>query len=187
MKFFLNVFSEFSDKNICYYSKRIQTCHLLCKRPACYHSTSKTHARGMIFKLNPIHASVIYPLADPRGGARDARPPWGSKFFHFHAVFGKKLRNNSIFGSWRPPLGKILDPPLLSDYQNSLNSLNSMKALLHYCPQRSCGKVMFLHLSVSHSVHRGCLPQCMLGYTPHDGHCSGRYASYWNALLNILL
>ena len=27
-------------------------------------------------------------------------------------------------------------------------------------------KVMFLHLSVSHSVHRGCLPQCMLGYTP---------------------
>ena len=29
-----------------------------------------------------------------------------------------------------------------------------------------CLKVMFLHLSVSHSVHRGCLPQCMLGYTP---------------------
>ena len=23
----------------------------------------------------------------------------------------------------------------------------------YYCPQRSCGKVMFLHLSVSHSVH----------------------------------
>ena len=45
-------------------------------------------------------------LADPRGGARDARPPWGSKFFHFHAVFGKKLKNNSTFGSWRPPWGK---------------------------------------------------------------------------------
>ena len=27
-----------------------------------------------------------------------------------------------------------------------------------YRPQRSCGKVMFLHLSVSHSVHRGGLP-----------------------------
>ena len=53
-------------------------------------------------------------LADPRGGARDARPPpWGSKFFHFHAVFGKNVKNNSNFGSWRPPLGKILDPPLL--------------------------------------------------------------------------
>ena len=49
-------------------------------------------------------------------GGRQGRappPPRGSKFFHFHAVFGKKLKNNSIFGSWRPPLGKILDPPLL--------------------------------------------------------------------------
>ena len=45
-------------------------------------------------------------LADPRGGARDARPPWGSKFFHFHAVFGKNVKNNSNFGSWRPPWGK---------------------------------------------------------------------------------
>ena len=44
-----------------------------------------------------------YSLADPRGGARDARPPWGSKFFHFHAVFGKNVKNNSNFGSWRPP------------------------------------------------------------------------------------
>ena len=25
----------------------------------------------------------------------------------------------------------------------------------HYRPQRNCGKVMFLHLSVCHSVHRG--------------------------------
>ena len=56
---------------------------------------------------------MYYSLADPRGGARDARPPWGSKFFHFHAVFGKNVKNNSNFGSWRPPLGKILDPPLL--------------------------------------------------------------------------
>ena len=27
--------------------------------------------------------------------------------------------------------------------------------LTSYRPQQSCGKVMFLHLSVSHSVHRG--------------------------------
>ena len=58
------------------------------------------------------YCSHILSLADPRGGARDARPPWGSKFFHFHAVFGKNVKNNSNFGSWRPPLGKILDPPL---------------------------------------------------------------------------
>ena len=63
---------------------------------------------------------------------------------------------------------------------------------------------MFLPLSVSHSVDRGgCLPQCMLGYTPPledtphsqtplpgitplspaDGYCSGRYTFYWNAFL----
>ena len=47
-----------------------------------------------------------------QGGARDASPPWGSKFFYFHALFGKKLKNNGTFGSWRTPLGKILDPPL---------------------------------------------------------------------------
>ena len=36
----------------------------------------------------------------------------------------------------------------------------------YYRPQRSCGKVMFLHLSVILSMGGGCLPQCMLGYTP---------------------
>ena len=54
----------------------------------------------------PMLNLYAHSLADPRGGARDARPPWGSKFFHFHAVFGKKLKNNSTFGSWRPPWGK---------------------------------------------------------------------------------
>ena len=61
---------------------------------------------------------------------------------------------------------------------------------------------MFLHLSVSHCVHGGVadtpwadtpqadphnrhtpwadIPQTD---TPRDGHCSGRYASYWNAFL----
>ena len=32
-------------------------------------------------------------------------------------------------------------------------------------PQTKFAKVMFLHLSVSHSFHRGGLPQCMLGDT----------------------
>ena len=49
-----------------------------------------------------------------QGGA-PGTPPRGSKFFHFHAVFGKKLKNNSTFGSWRPP-GKILDPPLVTTW-----------------------------------------------------------------------
>ena len=41
------------------------------------------------------------PLADLRDGAPGTRTPWGSKFFHFHAVFGKlKEKNNSTFGSF---------------------------------------------------------------------------------------
>ena len=51
-----------------------------------------------------------------QGGLQGRAPPWGSKFFHFHAVFGKNVKNNSNFGSWRPPLGKILDPPLADEY-----------------------------------------------------------------------
>ena len=41
------------------------------------------------------------------GGAPGTRPhPRGTKFFHFHAVFGKNLKNNSNFESWRIPWGK---------------------------------------------------------------------------------
>ena len=36
----------------------------------------------------------------------DCAPPFGSKFFHFRAVFCKNVKNNSNFGSWRPPWGK---------------------------------------------------------------------------------
>ena len=43
---------------------------------------------------------------------RDARPPWASKFFRFHAVFGKIWRVHAPLEGSRPPLGKILDPPL---------------------------------------------------------------------------
>ena len=56
MEFFLNVFTEFrkfSDENICHYSKRSRKCHLLCKRPGCYQSASKTHVKDRIFKFMP--------------------------------------------------------------------------------------------------------------------------------------
>ena len=41
-------------------------------------------------------------------------PPGGPNSFIFMQFSGTKLKNNSTFGSWRPPLGKILDPPLVS-------------------------------------------------------------------------
>ena len=60
------------------------------------------------------------PLADPRGAPGTRAPPRGSKFFHFHAVFGKKLKNNSTFGSWRPP-GE--NPGSATAYRLKLNLL----------------------------------------------------------------
>ena len=61
--------------------------------------------------------------------------------------------------------------------------------------KRSCGKEMFSQACVKNSVHGvgGCIPQAdtpnPLADTswqttpPRDGHCGGRYASYWNAFL----
>ena len=57
-------------------------------------------------RVSHSHLASFQVCADPRGGATGTRPPWGSKSFHFHAVFGNKLKNNSTFGSWRPPRGK---------------------------------------------------------------------------------
>ena len=98
-----------------------------------------------IVNIGCITRSLLLPLADPRGGARDARPPWGSKFFHFHAVFGKKLKNNSTFGSWRPPLGKILDPPLITVTKKPPEETS--------CCNNICGKLYKIFgPSLTHSV-----------------------------------
>ena len=77
--------------------------------------------------------------------------------------------------------------------------------------KRSFGKVMFSQACVKNSVHRGVRGRCTYplpparqmppGQTPplgrhpppwadtprSDGHCSGRYASYWNAFLYCIV
>ena len=61
--------------------------------------------------------TTVLVLCETSGGSKrgagDAHPP-GSKFFQFHAVFGKFRQNHTLAppGSWRPLLGEILDPPL---------------------------------------------------------------------------
>ena len=45
------------------------------------------------------------------GALHPPSPPGGPNSLIFNQVFGKNLKNNSNFGSWRIPLGKILDPP----------------------------------------------------------------------------
>ena len=70
IEFSLNGFTKFSeiDDNISVI-KVVWKCNLLCKRPRCYHSTrktdvsaSKTQVREGIFKLTPLHVSVIYQI-----------------------------------------------------------------------------------------------------------------------------
>ena len=62
----------------------------------------------------------------------------------------------------------------------------------------SCGKVMFSQTCVKNSVHEegggglsasgsgGCTPPGQTPPHPQDGHCSRRYASYWNAFLLVV-
>ena len=53
-----------------------------------------------------IFVMITSNIGGSKGGRQGRAPPRGSKFFHFHAVFGKDLKNNSNFRSWRPPRGK---------------------------------------------------------------------------------
>ena len=59
---------------------------------------------------------TVFAAADLHSKILDSRPPPGSKFFQFHAVFGKFWQNRMLappLESWRPILGEILDPPLI--------------------------------------------------------------------------
>ena len=72
---------------------------------------------GSLLEAWFIVKHVTLSVADLHSKILDARPPWGSKFFQFHAVFGKIWQNRMLapppLESWRPLLGEILDPPLL--------------------------------------------------------------------------
>ena len=74
-------------------------------------------------------------LADLRGGARDAcpPPPGGPNSFIFMQFLPKKLQNNSTFGSWRPLLGEILDPPLFWTWKFTQNILKFPKIVTCLC------------------------------------------------------
>ena len=64
----------------------------------------------MIPRIKTPDDVELYTLADLGGGRRDARPPSGSNFLHFHAVFGKNWSNSMLAP---PPLG--LAPPRLGN------------------------------------------------------------------------
>ena len=55
-----------------------------------------------------VHSSTPFSVADLHSKILDARPPsWGSKFFQFHAVFGKIWPNRVL----APPPGELAPPP----------------------------------------------------------------------------
>ena len=96
------------------------------------------------------------------------------------------LSTGSLFGGSLPGSRPWTDPRMVKSgpYASYWNAF--------YRPQTKFVKVMFLHLSVSHSVHRGLSASVHAGIHPPGRHpppaqcmraTSGRYASYWNAYL----
>ena len=106
----------------------------MCKRPGCYHSTSKTHVRDRILKLSPIHASVTI------------RFPEFAEFSEFLIHLGKTLMN---WGKFQETLcypelaGAVVASCTL--IQAVAGSNNLFKYLNFY---RLQGKVMFSETSV---------------------------------------
>ena len=66
--------------------------------------------------LRHINCKVYCSLADPRGAPGTRAPHWGPNSFIFMLFSAKIINKHTHFGSWRPPPGKILDPPLLFVY-----------------------------------------------------------------------
>ena len=57
--------------------------------------------------INISSSNIRTPsLADLRGAPGTRAPPGGPNSFIFMQFSGTKLKNNSTFGSWRPPWGK---------------------------------------------------------------------------------
>ena len=58
--------AELSDKNICHYSQRAQNCHTVtsCVRDQDSTQCQQDTRRDRIFKLSPIHASVIFKFPE---------------------------------------------------------------------------------------------------------------------------
>ena len=83
-----------------------------------------SQASWKLHLISCLHIWAHIPLVGPkRARARDTGPPSQSKFFHFHAVFGKNLVKHCVFGpksgvgTHPTPIWEILDLPLCATYQ----------------------------------------------------------------------
>ena len=76
--------------------------------------------RVRVIRVEPVRVQVRVRVDVNSGGSKGGASlaPPGSKFFQFHAVFGKFWQNRMLAPptpvGWRPHLGEILDPPLVN-------------------------------------------------------------------------
>ena len=110
------------------------------------------------------HLINEYQISGGSKGGREGRAPLPGdpNSFNFKQFLGKF--GKIIF--WCPP-GELAPPPWGNPGSTTANYIN-------YCLQMKFVKVMFLHLSVI-LFTGGCLPQCMLGYTPLPPRTRGRH------------
>ena len=131
----------------------------ICSKIASYSSTHSLNRRRALFgaqcSFTLVQKTIRYFEKDftlqwlIKGGREGPPPP--SKFFQFHAFlgnFGKIVcwrPPPPPQGSWRPLLGKILDPPLHWYKKNSTNQYPSGKWF--YLPVTTTGTVAVLQSS----------------------------------------
>ena len=88
-----------------------------------------------------------------KGGCQGCAPPWGPKFFHFHAVFDQKNRFAHPLGELASPLGKILDPPLITLAKTSFRLVIKQDCIPVGCVPPTC----WLYLAACSALEGGCL------------------------------
>ena len=103
-------------KRNCKCPRKIQNCvlnpffndlHFLYKNAAVNHAIN-------VNVNSPLRPLIPRPSIGGCSGEGPGTPAGGPNYFTFMQFSAKNLQNNSTYGSWRTPLGKILDPPLPS-------------------------------------------------------------------------
>ena len=135
-----------------------------------------------------IFSQVCVGIGGSKGAPGTRPPPRGSKLFHFHAVFGKNLKNNSNFGVGAPPgenpgsaTGQWFCPRW-----GSLYGVTSYLAAWSHVPSGGVfvsGPMFLPEVSLTEiPLDRG-LPET----PPPSTVKSGQYAFYWKCILIAIL
>ena len=163
-------------------------------KPSSGHGTSLY--REPLAPAPPGHGTLLYRDSSPLPVLTSGDDPWGSpghgtSLYRALGPIHPFLTSTDV---WWPRLkicSNLFTPSTGADIWWLLKHV--LECFVFTAHKRSCGKVMFLPLSVSHSVHggRGSLydvTSCLAEIppwteTPPRSVKSGQYASYWNVFL----